>query len=53
MVDMRPQLDTGERNPDYRKYVPFEPYAEVVRAYFELFQQYKGCINQTWRHIQP
>jgi hypothetical protein len=41
-----------ERNPDYRKYVPFEPYAEVVRTYFELFQQYEGCVNRTWRHIQ-
>jgi len=33
-------------------YVPFEPYAEVIRAYFRLFQEYNGCVDHTWAHIQ-
>ncbi|MCL4880442.1 MAG: recombinase family protein [Anaerolineae bacterium] len=52
IVDDRTHLPTGERNPDYRKYIPFEPYAAVIRSYYKLFQEYNGCVEHTWQHIQ-
>ncbi|MBZ0305728.1 MAG: recombinase family protein [Anaerolineae bacterium] len=52
IVDKRTHLPNGEQNPDYRKYIPFEPYAEVIRAYYRLFQEYNGCVAHTWNHIQ-
>jgi len=52
MVDDRTHLPNGERNPNYRKYTPFDPYAEVIRGYFRLFQHYNGCVDHTWAHIQ-
>jgi DNA invertase Pin-like site-specific DNA recombinase len=52
MADDRLRLDNGEPNPNYRKYLAFEPYAEVIRAYFRLFHQYNGCVDHTWAHIQ-
>jgi len=52
MVDMRRNLPDGTPNPDWRRYVPFEPYAEVVRAYFEMFLKNAGYINATVREIQ-
>lgn len=30
MVDMRERLPTGERNPNHRKYVRFDPYADII-----------------------
>lgn len=51
MVDMREHLPDGTRNPDYRKYVPLEPYADVIPVYFELFKKYKRNLNATWKHI--
>lgn len=52
MVDMRKKLPDGSDNPSYRKYVPFEPYAEVVREYFNLFVQYSGNRYKIVKHIQ-
>ncbi len=52
MVDQRPKLPNGEKNPDYRKYVPFRPYADIIPVYFELFKQFKRNLTATWRHIE-
>ncbi|KAB2902374.1 MAG: recombinase family protein [Anaerolineae bacterium] len=52
MVDNRKTLPNGERNPSYRYYVPFEPFAQCIRAYFKLFQEYNGSQEYTWTHIQ-
>lgn len=51
MVDMRKTLPDGSRNEHYKKYAVFEPYAMVVREYFQLYQQYSGNVSQTLRHI--
>lgn len=52
MVDMRETLPDGSRNPDWRKYRRFDLYADVVLAYFELFQAHDGNLSQTWQQIE-
>lgn len=52
MVDMRRTLLNGERNPDWRKYVPFAPGADLVLAYFELFREKGRNFQATWEHIE-
>ncbi len=51
MADVRKELPSGGPNPGWRKFVIFEPFAEVVRAYWRLFLQYGGQIRPTLRHI--
>lgn len=51
MIDMRKTLPDGSGNSHYRKYVPFEPYAEVVLEYFQLFVSKAGNLHGTIRHI--
>jgi DNA invertase Pin-like site-specific DNA recombinase len=46
MVDQRRNID-GMRNPNWRKYVEFEPYANVVRQWFALFNQNNGNLRKT------
>jgi len=52
MVDTRLKLPDGEVNPNWRKYVPFEPWAAVVVKYFELFRANNGNLGKTWRQIE-
>jgi hypothetical protein len=52
MVDMRRTLSNGERNPDWRKYQPFAPSADLVLAYFELFREKGPNFQATWEHIE-
>lgn len=51
MVDNRRILPDRTQNPNWRKYVPFPPYAEVVLEYFRLFLSYNGNLQKTARHI--
>jgi hypothetical protein len=51
MMDNRPQLSNGATNPDYRKYKRFEPYADVVKRYFEIFRELSGNFSATWLKI--
>ncbi len=51
MVDMRKELPGGGENPAYRKFVPFEPYAEIVRAYFQAFLDAGGAVRTAMRTI--
>lgn len=51
MVDMRKTLAGGVPNEHYRRYVIFEPFAEVVREYFRMFVANAGQINKTLRQI--
>lgn len=51
MADMRKTLPSGAPNPEWRKFAVFEPYAEVVRAWWRLFLQYGGQIRPTALHI--
>ena len=52
VVDLRKKLPDGSRNPQYKKYVPFRPCADVVVAYFELFKQHNFNLRQTWLYIE-
>jgi len=52
MVDMREKLPDGTHNPNFRKFVPFEPWADIVRAYFELFRAKDGNLSGTLREIE-
>lgn len=52
MVDMREKLPDGERNPNYRKYVRFEPHADVVVEIFKLFQKFNGNHLGTWKYME-
>jgi hypothetical protein len=52
MVDTRSVLLNGEPNPDYHRYVPYEPHARVVLAWFELFKEHEGNLKRTWEHIE-
>lgn len=52
MVDTRDKLPDGQPNPNWRKYVPFEPWAAVVVKYFELFRANNGNLDKTWRQIE-
>jgi DNA invertase Pin-like site-specific DNA recombinase len=51
MVDVRKTLPNGERNPDWRKFVPYQPHADVIVAYYKLFLQ-NGCnLRRTIQEI--
>ncbi len=52
MVDMRKTLQDGSNNGQYRRFVPFEPYAEVINEYYQLFLSYAGNLRLTQLHIQ-
>jgi hypothetical protein len=52
MIDMREKLPSGERNPNYRKYVRFEPHAEVVVEIFKLFREFNGNHLRTWKYME-
>lgn len=52
MVDVRKTLPNGSPNPTWKRYVPFEPYAEVVTEYFRLFLAHSGSVRATVNHIQ-
>lgn len=51
MIDMRKELANGSPNPDWRKFAIFEPFADIVRAYWDLFLDYNGQLRPTVRHI--
>jgi hypothetical protein len=52
MVDNCVKLPTGEKNLNWRKYVRFDRYADIVVAYFELFKRHKGNMQKTWEYIE-
>lgn len=52
ILDARKVLQNGNANPNWRKLVPFEPYATVVRTYFELFLKLDGSLIKTFNHIE-
>jgi hypothetical protein len=51
MIDERKFLPDGSRNPDWRRFVPYEPHAEIVREYFRLFVSFSGNLRQTAKHL--
>ena len=51
MVDMRENLPNGAKNPKHRNYVRFEPYADVLLRYYQIYREHNGNMLQTWRHI--
>jgi len=51
IVDDRKNLPDGSFNPNWRKFVPFEPYVTAVNRYFDLFLSKGGNIGATARYI--
>lgn len=51
LVDIRKHLADGSQNPMYRKYAPYEPFAEIVREWFRIFLEKAGNIHATVKHI--
>src|SRR5579862_4073117 len=47
IIDTRKTLPDGSRNPNWRKYTPYEPFVEVVNEYFRIFLLKGGNLNQT------
>lgn len=52
MVDLRKHLPEGVENPNYKKFTPFEPFAEVVREYYRIFLECGGVIRKSMRMIR-
>lgn len=52
MIDDRKMLPDGRPNENWRKFAIFEPYAEVVREYWNLFLGFGGQLRKTLRHIR-
>src|SRR5260221_9512612 len=52
MLDIRERLADSRANPEFLHYAPFELYADVVLAYFELFRTNEGNMEQTQRQIE-
>jgi hypothetical protein len=51
MVDDRKNLATGVPNPQWRKFEPYQPCADVVVRIFETFVELGGNIRGTLRHL--
>jgi hypothetical protein len=51
MVDDRKNLSSGIPNPQWRKFEPFQPCAEVVVKIFETFIEHGGNLRATRQHI--
>jgi DNA invertase Pin-like site-specific DNA recombinase len=51
MVDRRETLPDGTRNPDFCKYVRFDPWADVTLAIFSLFRENEGNLDETWHQL--
>ncbi|MBA3869513.1 MAG: recombinase family protein [Anaerolineae bacterium] len=51
LVDMRKHLEDGSKNPMHRKYVPYEPFAEIVREWYRIFLNNAGNVHATVKHI--
>lgn len=51
MVDNRKTLPSGIPNPNWRKYQPFEPCAEIVAKIFETFVMLGGNQRSTLRYL--
>lgn len=52
MVDKRKELPDGSPNPNWRKFVRFDAYADVVLAYFEAFRANGGNLKTTWEQLE-
>jgi len=52
MIDMRKKLPNGSPNENWRRFEVFEPYAAVLREYYQIFLAYSGNASKALRHIQ-
>ena len=52
MADMRKELPSGEPNINWRKFTPCEPFAEVMREYFNIFIRCGRNILKTVHYIE-
>lgn len=52
MVDMRKRLPDGSKNENWRRYEIFEPYAYVIKEYFNIFLLHSGNVAKTLFQIR-
>lgn len=50
-IDRSEKVD-GKKNPNYRKYIVYEPHARVVRWIFERYRELAGQLNELMREIE-
>ena len=51
MVELR-EFINGEENPNYKKYVPYAPWAEIVARLQERYREIHGNINELYRELE-
>ena len=51
MVDLREYIN-GEANPNYKKYIPYAPWAEIVARLQERYREIHGNINELYRELE-
>jgi len=51
IVDQRKELSKGVLNPNYRKYVVYEPHARIMRWIFRRFKELNGRLWQLHREL--
>jgi hypothetical protein len=51
MVDLR-EIINGEENPNYRKYIPYHPWAVHVARLTERYRELVGSINELFRELE-
>lgn len=51
ILDMRQWVD-GKRNPDYYRYIVYEPHAEIIRWIFRKFKELHGNVMLTMVEIE-
>ena len=52
MADMRQALPNGAKNPDFRRFLPFEPFAKVVREHFRIYLEAEGNLWVTMQRLR-
>lgn len=52
MVDMRRKLDDGSANPNWRRFTPCEPIADIVRKYYQMYIEHGFNFKQTYEAIE-
>lgn len=52
ILDKRKHLENGIPNPNYNRFIPYKPYAQVIRLIFKRYRELGGNIGQLGRELQ-
>ncbi len=59
IVDRRKHLEDGRDNLNYKRFIPYEPHARVIRWLFKRYKELGGNLRRlhreisTWPHVFP